>query len=218
MSITKEKTPNCKVVLLGESGVGKTCIIARYINGTYDEKSESTNGASYASKTISYDNINKSLQFDIWDTAGQERYRALTKFFYKDAAIAILVYDITRKESFDEMKNYWYNQLKNFSGKNIIIGIAGNKSDLYDKEAVSEEEARNFATEIGAIFRLTSACNNNNIDELFKAVGNSYLDPKFQDNLISEKAETKGEANTKITADDLKDQLKKKKNKGNCKI
>ena len=194
MSITKEKTPNCKVVLLGESGVGKTCIIARYINGTYDEKSESTNGASYASKTISYDNINKSLQFDIWDTAGQERYRALTKFFYKDAAIAILVYDITRK------------------------GIAGNKSDLYDKEAVSEEEARNFATEIGAIFRLTSACNNNNIDELFKAVGNSYLDPKFQDNLISEKAETKGEATTKITADDLKDQLKKKKNKGNCKI
>ena len=217
MSISKEKTPNCKVVLLGESGVGKTCIISRYINGTYDEKSESTNGASYASKTISYENIGKSLQFDIWDTAGQERYRALTKFFYKDAAIAILVYDITRKESFDEMKNYWYNQLKNFSGKNIIIGIAGNKSDLYDKEAVSEEEARKFASEIGAIFRLTSAFNNNNIDELFNAVGNLYLDPKFQDDINLEKHEKKGENVTKLTTDDL--HIKKKKNKNNnCKI
>jgi len=217
MSISKEKTPNCKVVLLGESGVGKTCIISRYINGTYDEKSESTNGASYASKTISYENIGKSLQFDIWDTAGQERYRALTKFFYKDAAIAILVYDITRKESFDEMKNYWYNQLKNFSGKNIIIGIAGNKSDLYDKEAVSEEEARKFASEIGAIFRLTSAFNNNNIDELFNAVGNLYLDPKFQDDINLEKHEKKGENVTKLTTDDL--HVKKKKNKNNnCKI
>ena len=114
------------------------------------------------------------------------------------------------------MKNYWYNQLKNFSGKNIIIGIAGNKSDLIDKEAVSEEEARNFATEIGAIFRLTSACNNNNIDELFYALGNSYLDPKFQDNIILEKIEKKGETITKLAPDDLKDQVKKKKN--NCKI
>ena len=210
--MSKEKTPNCKVVLLGESGVGKTCIISRYINGTYDDKSESTNGASYASKTINYENISKSLQFDIWDTAGQERYRALTKFFYKDAAIAILVYDITRKDSFEEMKNYWYNQLKNFSGKNIIIGIAGNKSDLFDKEAVSEEEARKFATEIGAIFRLTSACNNNNIDELFYAVGNLYLDPKFQDNFSGETPDKNGGGNIKLNKSDLKaTDIKKKK-------
>ena len=215
-TITKEKTPNCKVVLLGESGVGKTCIIARYINGSFDEKSESTNGASYASKTICYEKINKTLQFDIWDTAGQERYRALTKFFYKDAAIAILVYDITRKESFDEMKNYWYNQLKNFSGKNIIIGIAGNKSDLFDKEAVSEEEARKFASEIGAIFRLSSAFNNNDNEVLFTAVGNLYLDPKFQDDLKQEKSEKKGENVTKLTSDDLQKTTKKKGN--GCKI
>ena len=158
-------------------------------------------------------NLNKSLQFDIWDTAGQERYRALTKFFYKDAAIAILVYDITRKDSFEEMKNYWYNQLKNFSGKNIIIGIAGNKSDLFDKEAVSEEEARKFATEIGAIFRLTSACNNNNIDELFYAVGNLYLDPKFQDNFSVETADKNGSGNIKISKNDLKKTDVKKKKK-----
>ena len=99
-----DKAQNCKVVLLGESGVGKTCIISRYVNNTYDEKSETTNGASYASKTLDFDSYNKSLRFDIWDTAGQEKYRSLTRFFYKDAAIAILVYDITRRDSFEELK------------------------------------------------------------------------------------------------------------------
>jgi len=113
MDQTDQSIPKCKVVLLGESGVGKTCIISRYINGSFDDKSESTNGASYASKVNDYPNLGKSLRLDIWDTAGQERYRSLTKFFYKDAAIAILVYDITRKNSYEEIKGYWYNQLKN---------------------------------------------------------------------------------------------------------
>ena len=115
MSDTSQK---CKVVLLGESGVGKTCIISRYINNTYDEKTESTNGASYASKTLTFEKEGKSIKFDIWDTAGQEKYRALTKFFYKDALIAILVFDITRRDSFEEIKNYWYQQLKNYGEKN----------------------------------------------------------------------------------------------------
>ena len=102
MDQTDQSIPKCKVVLLGESGVGKTCIISRYINGSFDDKSESTNGASYASRVNDYPNLGKSLRLDIWDTAGQERYRSLTKFFYKDAAIAILVYDITRKNNCNE--------------------------------------------------------------------------------------------------------------------
>ena len=114
-----DQASKCKVVLLGESGVGKTCIISRYISGSFDDKSESTNGASYASKVNDYPKLGKSLRLDIWDTAGQERYRSLTKFFYKDAAIAILVYDITRKDSFDELKDYWYSQISQFAGKNI---------------------------------------------------------------------------------------------------
>ena len=111
------KVPGCKVVLLGDSGVGKTCIISRYISGTFESNTASTNGASYASKIVKYEKLGKTLSLDIWDTAGQEKYKALTKFFYKDAAVAILVYDITRKESFDSLKNYWYSQLQENGGK-----------------------------------------------------------------------------------------------------
>ena len=115
-----EGAQTCKVVLLGESGVGKTCIIARFINNTFEENLISTTGASYAGKTMTFDEYQgKSIKFEIWDTAGQEKYRSLTKIFYKDAAVAILVYDITRKESYEEIKNYWHNQIKEFAPKNI---------------------------------------------------------------------------------------------------
>ena len=110
----------CKVVLLGESGVGKTCIIARFINNTFEENLISTTGASYAGKTMTFEEYGgKSIKFEIWDTAGQEKYRSLTKIFYKDAGAAILVYDITRKESFEEIQKYWINQIKEFAPKNI---------------------------------------------------------------------------------------------------
>ena len=115
-----EGAQTCKVVLLGESGVGKTCIIARFINNTFEENLISTTGASYAGKTMTFDEFGgKSLKFEIWDTAGQEKYRSLTKIFYKDAGAAILVYDITRKESFEEIQKYWINQIKEFAPKNI---------------------------------------------------------------------------------------------------
>lgn len=116
-----EENPSCKVVLLGESGVGKTCIITRYINGYFEENGMSTTGASFAGKTMTFEEYGKTVKFDIWDTAGQEKYRALTKIFYKDASIAVLVYDITRRESFEELKKYWYNQVKEHAQKNISI-------------------------------------------------------------------------------------------------
>ena len=115
-----EGAQTCKVVLLGESGVGKTCIIARFINNTFEDNLISTTGASYAGKTMTFDEHGgKSIKFEIWDTAGQEKYRSLTKIFYKDAGAAILVYDITRKESFDELQKYWLNQIKDFAPKDI---------------------------------------------------------------------------------------------------
>ena len=104
MSNSKQDTGH-KIVLLGDSGVGKTCIISRFISGQFDINVNSTNGASYASKKIDYPELGKSLMLDIWDTAGQEKYKSLTKFFYKDAAAAILVYDITQNASFENMKN-----------------------------------------------------------------------------------------------------------------
>ena len=177
-----EDSKNCKIVLLGESGVGKTSIISRFINDTFEEGLVTTTGASYASKDMIFkDYQNQLVKFEIWDTAGQEKYRALTQIFYKDAGIAILVYDITNEESFEEVKNYWYEQLKESAPKNIVIGLAANKSDLFDKEKVSEEKARTFAKEIGAIFKLTSACTSVGVEELFINVGCKFLDPNYKE-------------------------------------
>ena len=179
--MTDNNVLSCKIVLLGESGVGKTCIISRYINQVFEGNTISTNGASYAAKTLHFDDYDKSLKVEIWDTAGQEQYRSLTKIFYKDATAAILVYDITRKKSFDEIKNYWYKQLLECAPSDIVVGLAGNKADLFDREQVSEEEAKEFAKEIKAIFRLTSAMTASGIDELFSAVGKKILDPNYDD-------------------------------------
>ena len=206
------KVPGCKVVLLGDSGVGKTCIISRYISGTFDENSATTNGASYCSKNVNYEKLGKNLLLDIWDTAGQEKYKALTKFFYKDAAVCILVYDITRKETFDNLKNFWYSQLKENSGSNVVLGVAGNKCDLYESEEVKESEARQFAEEIGAIFELTSAQNNTGINELFFEVGNKYLDPNCKPSKDEDNPDGKNDKNKIVLKkDDVKKENKKTK-------
>ena len=177
--MSEENIINCKVVLLGERSVGKTSIISRYVNNSFETNSLTTTGASYAYKIINLEQYNKSIKFEIWDTAGQERYRALTKIFYKNASVAILCYDITKKVTFDEIKNYWFNQVKDNSPNDIIIAIAANKSDLYEIEQVNEEEARNFAKSVGAIFFTTSAMNSSGIEELFKAVGSKFIDPNY---------------------------------------
>ena len=216
MSNSKQDTGH-KIVLLGDSGVGKTCIISRFISGQFDINVNSTNGASYASKKIDYPELGKSLMLDIWDTAGQEKYKSLTKFFYKDAAMVILVYDITRKESFDNLKNFWYKEIQTYGEKNIVLAIAGNKSDLYDDEAIPEKEAREFAKSIDAVFALTSAQNNSGINKLFQDIGNKYLDPNFQEkvqDIKNEKEQDKG-----ITLDKKKEIEKNKehkKKKGFC--
>ena len=169
-----------KIVLVGDSGVGKTCLISRFITGNFDANVNTTNGASYASKTVEFPQFKKSLVLDIWDTAGQEKYRSLTKFFYKDALMVIMVYDITRRESYDNVKNYWYKEIQENGEKNVVFGIAGNKSDLYEEEAVPEKEAREFAQSVNAIFALTSAQNNSGVNQLFEDMGIRFLDPNFQ--------------------------------------
>ena len=109
----------CKVILVGEAGVGKTCIIVRFINNEYYEGAPSTTGANYASKVLEFKEYHKNLQYEIWDTAGEERYRGLAKIFYKDAVIAILEYDITNRKSFEKIKKNWHEQIKESSFSNI---------------------------------------------------------------------------------------------------
>jgi small GTP-binding protein len=165
-----------KVVLLGESAVGKTSIITRFVENKFKQDTMSSLSANFVSKKIDLGN-NKSIKFDIWDTAGQEKYRALAKIFYQDSKIVILVYDITNKNSFNELKNYWYEKVKENSSSDVIFAIAGNKCDLYEKEEVEKTEGEKFAKEIGAIFHETSALSSNGINELFTEIAMKFASP-----------------------------------------
>ena len=167
-----------KVVLLGESGVGKTCIIAQFTNGVFDPDTVTSLTAQFIRKAITFED-GKSVTFDIWDTAGQEKYRSMAKIFYKDAKAVILVYDITNEKSFEEMREYWYQQVKQQGDSDVIVAIAANKSDLYEDKKVDDAQGEEFAKEIGAIFASTSAKNDSGIKVLFENIAQKILDPNF---------------------------------------
>ena len=207
-----------KVVLVGESGVGKTSIITQFIDQTFQEDQQSITGGTFSTKSVICEG-GKILKFEIWDTAGQEKYRSLTTMFYKDANAAVMVYDVTRKESFDEIKNYWSNQIKENSPENIILVIAGNKSDLIEQETVDEEEARNFAKELNAIFISTSAKSSEGINSLFEEIakkhtGSTNITIKEDD---GEEPQVEEQKNTvKIEKGGKKQDKKEKKKGGFC--
>ena len=186
----------CKVVLVGESGVGKTSIINRYLNNTYNENQKSTFAPKFKNKVLNYPEYNKSISFDIWDTAGQEAYRSITKNFYVNAAIGVMVYDIRNRESFENIKKYWSQQLKDSGVQNIVLAIAGNKCDLFEQQEVSDKEAKQFAESIGAVFKLTSCKENIGIDELFKESGKRFLEANKL--IAKEKKQKKENENLKI--------------------
>ena len=169
----------CKIVLVGDAGTGKTCIISRFINDRFEKAQMTTACPSFCTKTISYPEYKKNLNLDIWDTAGQEIYRAISKLFYKGASVGILVYDITNRKSFNSIKDYWYNELKENTESNIIFNVVGNKADLFESENVTEDEAKEFAKSINAGFFLTSAKKNIQICELFIQSGRKFIDPNY---------------------------------------
>ena len=206
-------TSSKKLVLLGDSGVGKTCIISRFISGDFEKELNSTDGASYSVKEVKIPKLNKTIILDIWDTAGQEKYRTLTKYFYKDATMIIMVYDITRKDSFESLKNYWYKEIQVLGEKNFILAIAGNKSDLYDREQVPEEDARNYAKSINAVYGLTSAQNNSGIDKLFEDIAIKFLDPDFQEKIEEDNRDRKRQTSIQLN----KNKIKKYNKEGNKK-
>ena len=208
---TDNEYTTCKVVLLGEAGVGKTSIISRYVSNTFSEVLMTTTGASFATKKVDIDDEHK-IKFQIWDTAGQERFRSLAKIFYQNAAVAVLVYDITRRDSFDKLKNFWIKELKENAPSDIILAIAGNKSDDYENEVVSLKEGKDLAQEINAIFKSTSAMLSHGIDELFKCIGEKYINPSLNTN---EETMNSKEENFRKNIK-IKNSQKEKKEKKNC--
>ena len=142
-----------KVVFLGEKNAGKTSLIQRYINGNFDDFGYTT-CPSCSTKKINYDK--KNFCFDLWDTSANERYRALTKIVISNADIIVLVYDITNKESFFEL-DFWVDTVFKKTGPEIFFILVGNKSDLFEKEVITEEDGKNYARIIKAKFVYTSA-------------------------------------------------------------
>ena len=163
-----------KVLIVGESNVGKTSLVRQYIENTFSDEKSSTIGYDTVRKEIEINN--KLITLLIWDTCGQEQYRTINNMFLKDSKIVIFVYDITNESSFKELEKYWYPFIRDNLGKEIILGIAGNKSDLYENEEVNEEEAREFSNSIDAIFNLTTAKNNEAINNLFKELTTQYIE------------------------------------------
>ena len=216
MSTPQQSDIAKKIVLIGDSGVGKTCIISRFVSGDYNKNMNSTDGASYATKKLVLPKLKTSINLDIWDTAGQERYKSLTKFFYKDAEMIIMVYDVTLKTSFDNLKEYWYREVQELSEKNFVLGIAGNKSDLYEREQVSEKEAREYAKSINAVFGLTSAQNNTGIDQLFEDIGMKFLEPNFQEKMEENNKGKNMETSIKLNKKKIKKHDKEHKKKKFC--
>ena len=143
-----------KTILIGQSGVGKTNLINIAREEKFNPSQVTTVNCSFFKKIMNIDN--KLFNIYLWDTIGQEKLKSLTKIFFKNAKIVILVYDITNKKSFEEL-NYWLKEVKESLGENIIIGVLGNKKDLFINEEVTEEQGQEYANSIGARWGLTSA-------------------------------------------------------------
>ena len=160
MDKSQKEIVEAKVILLGNSGVGKTSLINVATNKEFNDNELVSTFSSYILKDVKIKSINYSL--NLWDTAGQEQYRSISNIFFKGSDIAIFVYDITNKQSFNDL-NYWINQLENTTNteNKCVYGILGNKMDLYKdenfKEKVNEKDAREFAKSKGIKFATVSA-------------------------------------------------------------
>lgn len=156
-----------KVVLIGDSGVGKSNLLSRFTKNEFSLESKSTIGVEFATRTINVDN--KMIKAQIWDTAGQERYRAITSAYYRGAVGALLVYDITRHITFENVER-WLKELKDHTDANIVVMLVGNKSDLQHLRAVSTEDGQSFAERESLYFIETSALESTNVEHSFQQV------------------------------------------------
>merc|ERR1711981_672863 len=156
-----------KLVLLGDSAVGKSSLVLRFVRGQFFEYQESTIGAAFLTQTVALNDT--TVKFEIWDTAGQERYHSLAPMYYRGAAAAIVVYDITNRDTFQRAKQ-WVKELQRQGNPNIVIALAGNKVDLSSKRKVETEEAQAYADDNGIMFMETSAKTAHNVNELFVAI------------------------------------------------
>ncbi|MBA0680354.1 hypothetical protein Goari_012059 [Gossypium aridum] len=182
-----------KVVLIGDSAVGKSQLLSRFTRNEFNIDSKATIGVEFQTKTLFIDH--KSVKAQIWDTAGQERYRAVTSAYYRGAVGAMLVYDITKRQSFDHVAK-WLEELRGHADKNIVIMLVGNKSDLASLRAVPIEDAKEFAQRESLFFMETSALEATNVESAFLTVVTEIYRVISKKNLVAndEQEESGGNA------------------------
>ena len=173
-----------KIIIIGDSGVGKSNILGRYLNNEFKQDTKSTVGVEFGSKKLKVGGINVKLQ--IWDTAGQERYRAITSAYYKGSKGCFIVYDITSTQSFDDVEK-WYEEIIKITEKGISLILVGNKSDLESERKVTVEMGQNKAKNLNCPFFETSALNNTHIETVFQTISEDiYNRCKNEKNLDDE--------------------------------
>merc|ERR1719198_293016 len=167
--MSDKKTLSYKLVLLGDAAVGKSSSVERFVKNEFFEFQQPTIGAAFLTQNVPLDDC--IIKFEICDTAGQERYRSLAPMYYRGAAAAIVVYDITNAESYAGAKS-WVKELQRRGDANVVIALAGNKADLDSKRKVDYEEAHAYAEENGILHLETSAKTAVNVKQLFVAIAN----------------------------------------------
>ncbi|KAJ7492212.1 ras-domain-containing protein [Mycena latifolia] len=155
-----------KLVLLGESAVGKSSLVLRFVKDQFDDYRESTIGAAFLTQTVTLDD-QTTVKFEIWDTAGQERYKA--PMYYRNANCAVVLYDITSSATLEKART-WIRELQRQADPSIVIALCGNKSDLAARRQVTEEEAKKYAEEEGLMWAETSAKSGEGVSEIFTAI------------------------------------------------
>mmetsp|Transcript_11529 Transcript_11529/g.13221 ORF Transcript_11529/g.13221 Transcript_11529/m.13221 type:complete len:218 (-) Transcript_11529:1491-2144(-) len=165
--VGQNRTWHFKLVLLGDTAVGKSCLVVRFVRDEFFEYQEPTIGAAFLTQTVTLDST--TVKFEIWDTAGQERYRSLAPMYYRGAAAAIVVFDITSKDSYTGAQG-WVKELQKRGDPNVVIALAGNKADCEANRAVAKEEVLSYATENAIMYMETSAKTAQNVKELFVAI------------------------------------------------
>ncbi|XP_011028371.1 PREDICTED: ras-related protein RABA2a-like [Populus euphratica] len=156
-----------KVVLIGDSGVGKSNLLSRFTRNEFCLESKSTIGVEFATRTLQVEG--RTVKAQIWDTAGQERYRAITSAYYRGALGALLVYDVTKPTTFENVSR-WLKELRDHADSNIVIMLIGNKTDLKHLRAVATEDAQSYAEKEGLAFIETSALEATNVEKAFQTI------------------------------------------------